>query len=53
MWLPAVRSLQPRSAPVDFDDRAADRQSHAHAAGLGRVERVEQLIEARRVEPGP
>src|ERR1700728_3458357 len=29
-----------------FDDRAADRQSHAHAIGLGRVEGVEQAVEA-------
>ena len=36
-------------AAMRFDDRAADRQSHAHAAALGRVERIEQAL---RLFPG-
>ena len=35
-----------------FDDRAADRKSHSEPAGLGRVERVEQPVDARCVNPG-
>ena len=33
-----------KSSPVRFDDRTADRKSHAHAAGLGSEEGVEQLV---------
>jgi hypothetical protein len=29
---------------VRFDDRARDRQSHSHAAGLGREERLEDAM---------
>jgi hypothetical protein len=29
---------------MSFDDRTADRESHAHAAGFGGEERVEQLV---------
>src|SRR4051794_23808636 len=35
----------PDLAAMRFDDRAADRQSHPHAAALGRVERIEQALE--------
>src|ERR1043166_10027465 len=41
--LPAVR----------VDDRAANCQSHPHAAGFGRVERFEQALEPFRVQSGP
>ena len=34
-------------------DRAADRQSHAHAARLGRVERIEQVRQALRLQSRP
>ena len=34
----------PQPAAVRFDDRAADRQPHAHAVGFGGEEGVEQLI---------
>src|SRR5215469_11175326 len=40
----------PQPATMRFYDRAADRQSHAHAARLGRVERVEHPMEIRRVQ---
>ena len=34
-----------------FDDRAADRQPHPQTAGLGRVERLKDALEARRRQP--
>src|ERR1700734_2387922 len=34
-----------------LDDRAADRQPHAQATGLGRVERLEDAREVRRRQP--
>jgi hypothetical protein len=34
----------PYPSPVSFDDRAADRKPHAHAARLGGVESVEQTV---------
>jgi hypothetical protein len=34
----------PYPSPVSFDDRTADGKPHAHAAGLGGVERVEQTV---------
>src|SRR5262245_38592979 len=40
----------PYLAPVRFDDRPADRESHAHAAGLGGVEGVEQAVHTLRVQ---
>ena len=36
--------LYPETATVSLDDRTADRQPDAHAAALGRVERIEQPI---------
>src|SRR6266702_1467716 len=53
-WALAVRTehgagTNPRRSPnlsaVSFDDRAADRESHAHPAELGRVEGVEQPVD--------
>ena len=38
---------------MSFDDRAADRQAHPQAAGLGRVEGLEEVLEALRSQPGP
>src|SRR5262245_2522198 len=40
----------PYLSPVRFDDRTTDRESHAHAAGLGGVEGVEQAINTLRVQ---
>src|SRR5262245_9913046 len=34
----------PYAPPVAFDYRTADREPHAHAAGLGGVEGVEQMV---------
>jgi hypothetical protein len=39
-------------AAVFFDDGAADRQSHAHAAGFCREEWLEQLLEVVRAQAG-
>src|SRR5271156_2635746 len=41
----------PDATPVKFDDRTADGESHAHAAGFGSVESIEQPIGAIRGEP--
>src|SRR4029453_16260220 len=41
---------RPEPAAVIFDDRSADRQPHAHAAALGRVESVEHLVRLFGVE---
>ena len=43
----------PYPSPVSFDDRTADRESHAHAAGLGRVECVERRSRLSGFSPGP
>jgi hypothetical protein len=37
---------------MSFDDRAADRKSHAHAARFGRVEWIEQAVETLRFKSG-
>src|SRR5215813_14440992 len=36
----------PNPSTVSFDDRTADRESHAHAIRLCRVEGVEQAVDA-------
>ena len=36
--------------PMRLDDRSADRQPHSHAAGLGRVKRVEEPVQALRLQ---
>src|SRR3984893_772022 len=41
---------RPHSSAVRFGDRTTDRQSHAHASRLGRVKRIEQVIEALRFQ---
>jgi hypothetical protein len=38
---------------MGFDDRAADREPHAHAIGLGRIEGVEQAVEIVGTETRP
>src|SRR6516164_6846872 len=49
----AVGLVRRRRQPpaMRLDDRAADRQPHAHPVGLGRIEGLEQAVEVRRVEP--
>src|SRR5712664_1776524 len=41
-WLAPGR---PQPPPMGFDNRVADREAHAHAFGLGRVEWLEQTRE--------
>src|ERR1700726_4793902 len=43
----------PQPASMRFDDRAADRQPHPQTAGLGRMERGEELLETRRAQAWP
>src|ERR1700694_2756245 len=40
----SVIRLYPATATMSLDDRTADRQPDTHAAALGRVERIEQLV---------
>src|SRR6266850_26872 len=49
----AVRRIRgrPEPSPMRLDDRTADRQPHAHAAGLGGEEGAEQLVHAVRIDP--
>src|SRR6266446_2615092 len=42
---------RPQPPTMGFDNRAADREAHAHALGLGRVEWLEQTREALRAQP--
>jgi hypothetical protein len=37
---------RPEPTVMGLDDRAADRQSHAHALRLGRIKRLEETLEA-------
>src|SRR5262245_52506700 len=43
----SIRSC-PHAAPMCLYDRTTDRQSHAHAVGLGRVERIEHVLDVFR-----
>ena len=45
--------LCPQPAPMGIDDGPADRQPHAHAAGFGGVEGLENTIEMFRIDPWP
>jgi len=44
--------LSPQSSTVRLDDRTADRQAHAHAFGLGGVERGAQRLDAPALQAG-
>src|ERR1700752_3180526 len=48
---PRLAPGRPQPPTMGFDHRAADREAHAHAVGLGRVEWLEQMREALRVQP--
>src|SRR5713101_4552143 len=50
-WADIARRQYP--SPVRFDDRTADRKPHAHATGLGGVERLEQTVEVLHVQSRP
>ena len=40
----------PHASAMRLDDRSADRQPHSHAAGLGRVKRVEKPVQALQLQ---
>src|SRR5229473_8331299 len=42
----SIIRLYPETATMSLDDRTADRQPDTHAAALGRVEGIEQLVHA-------
>src|SRR5438552_3691535 len=42
---------RPQPPAMGLDDRAADRQPHAEALGLGRIEGIEELLQAGRIKP--
>ena len=42
----------PQPSAVSFDNRAADRQPHAHAVGLRRVEWFKETRQSFRAQPG-
>src|SRR5436190_12350088 len=43
-----LASRRPQPPAMGFDNRAADREAHAHAGGLRRVEGVENVFESLR-----
>src|SRR5882724_9659711 len=45
---PRLASRRPQPPAMGFDNRAADREAHAHAVGLRRVEGVENVFESLR-----
>src|SRR6266478_532933 len=45
---PRLAPGRPQPPTVGFDNRAADREAHAHAVGLRRVEGVENVLESLR-----
>src|SRR5882762_787922 len=45
--------LYPQTAPVGIDDRSANRQTDPHAAGLCRVESLENALELLRINSRP
>src|SRR6266850_78694 len=48
---PRLAPGRPQPPTMGFDDRAADREAHAHAVGPRRVEWLEQTQEALRAQP--
>src|SRR6266436_6092980 len=53
-----LKESTPRLAPgrtqpptIGFDNRAADREAHAHAVGLRRVEGFKEMRQALRAQP--
>ena len=41
---------RPEPAAVGLNDRAADRQSHAHALRLGRIKGLEETLKTLRIQ---
>src|SRR6266496_5084049 len=48
---PRLAPGRPQPSAVGFDDRAADREAHAHAVGLRRVEGFKETRQALRAQP--
>src|SRR5437899_5936079 len=48
---PRLAPGRPQPPTMGFDNRAADREAHAHAAGLGRVEGFKETRQALRAQP--
>src|SRR5919198_1801510 len=44
-------AFRPQPSAVCLDDRAADRETHAHPHGFGGIERAEDALQRLRVEP--
>src|SRR5262244_4020743 len=44
---------RPEPAAVGLNDRAADRQSHAHVLRLGRIKGLEETLKALRIQSRP
>src|SRR5271157_2749849 len=49
----AVIGRSPQPAAMVLNNRTADGKSHAHATGLGGVERLKDLVDSVRVETYP
>src|SRR5258708_36149621 len=50
---PRLAPGRPQPPTVGFDNRAADREAHAHAVGLRRVEGFKETRQALRAQPRP
>src|SRR6201991_4793567 len=50
---PRLAPGRPQPPTMGFDNRAADREAHAHAAGLCGVEGIENAIELFRMDARP
>src|SRR5215471_20955029 len=50
-----VREIRghPKPTVMGLNDRTADRQSHAHSAGFGCKQRIEDSIRGRWIQPDP
>src|SRR6266403_5861535 len=49
---PRLAPGRPQPPTMGFDNRAADREAHAHAVGLRRVEGFKDTRQALRAQPG-
>src|SRR5277367_3455581 len=48
---PRLAPSRPQPPTIGFDNRAADREAHAHAVGLRRVEGFKEMRQALRAQP--
>src|SRR5438132_2091552 len=49
---PRLAPGRPQPPTMGFDNRAADREAHAHAVGLPLVEGLEDVLKSRRCQSG-